>query len=147
MTHGRILCGTATVPELEAALNEYRDVLGLSVIEKGTVPFSCAVSWDAPAAAGARFALLQPTSGADSYIRLVEQPLRADFVPTRTYGWAAFELTVQDVFGWPARLRNTGFDIVGPPREIPGLPYFVADDGTRARDDLSQRSAARHADE
>jgi catechol 2,3-dioxygenase-like lactoylglutathione lyase family enzyme len=33
---------------------------------------------------------------------------------------------VQDVFGWAKRLQNTGFDIVGLPREILGLPYFVA---------------------
>ena len=33
---------------------------------------------------------------------------------------------MQDVFGWPARLSGSGFDIVGEPREIPGLPYFVA---------------------
>jgi hypothetical protein len=32
---------------------------------------------------------------------------------------------VQDVYGWPARLDGSGFEIVGPPKEIAGLPYFV----------------------
>jgi catechol 2,3-dioxygenase-like lactoylglutathione lyase family enzyme len=126
MTYGRILCGTASTPDLDAALADYHLTLGLNRVEQGTVPVSQAMAWGAPGTAGARCALLQPASGADSYIRLVEQTLPADFVPTRTYGWAAFELTVQDVFGWPARLDGSGFEIVGPPREIPGLPYFVA---------------------
>ena len=69
---------------------------------------------------------MQPTSGTPCTLRLVEQPLPPDFVPTTTFGWAAFEITVQDVFAWPDRLTGSGFDIVGPPREIPGLPYFVA---------------------
>jgi hypothetical protein len=43
----------------------------------------------------------------------------------RTYGWAAYELTVKDVYGWPDRLAGSGFDIVGPPKPIEGLPYFI----------------------
>jgi catechol 2,3-dioxygenase-like lactoylglutathione lyase family enzyme len=126
MTHGRILCGTATVPDLEAALADYSETLGLMVIEKGTVPFSLAASWGCPDNRGSAYAILQPASGADSYLRLVEQPLPPAFRPTRTFGWAAFELTVQNVYGWPALLEGSGFDIIGPPKEIPGLPYFVA---------------------
>ena len=94
--------------------------------EAGRVPEALAASWGALGVAGARQAVLQPVSGAPSFLRLVEQPLPPLFAPTRSYGWAAFELTVQDVFGWPDRLAGTGFDVVGPPREIPGLPYFVA---------------------
>ena len=126
MSHGRILCGTATVPDLDAALSDYRDALGLTVVERGGLPAELAASWGTSASTGSRYAMLQPTSGTASYIRLVEQPVHADFVPVRSYGWAAFEITVQDVFGWPAKLAGSGFDIVGAPREIPGLPYFVA---------------------
>jgi catechol 2,3-dioxygenase-like lactoylglutathione lyase family enzyme len=126
MTHGQILCGTSTTPQLDAALLDYRDTLGLSVVESGNLPADLAASWDGPANTGARYAILQPASGTRAFIRLVEQPLPADFVPVRTFGWAAFEITVQDVFGWPAKLAGSGFDIVGSPKEIPGLPYFVA---------------------
>lgn len=126
MSHGRILCGTATVPDLDATLSDYRDTLGLVVVERDNLPADPAASWGAPASAGSRYAILQPASGAAAFIRLVEQPVPADFVPVRTYGWAAFEITVQDVFGWPEKLAGSGFDIVGRPREIPGLPYFVA---------------------
>lgn len=126
LTHGRILGGVVATPDLDGALADYRDRLGLACVERGTLPAELAASWDAPAAAGARFATLQPESGAHCFVRLVEQPLPHGFRPTRSFGWAAYEITVQDVFGWPARLAGSGFDIVGPPREIPGLPYFVA---------------------
>lgn len=126
LTHGRILGGVATTPDLDAALGDYRDRLGLTLVENGALPHDLAASWGCPANAGARFATLQPTSGVPCFLRLVEQPVPADFVPTRSYGWAAFEITVQDVFGWPDRLTGSGFEIVGVPKEIPGLPYFVA---------------------
>ena len=126
LTHGRIIGGLATTPDLAAALSDYRDRLGLTLVEQGPVPSELAASWGAPGVAGARMATLQPTSGAHCFVRLVEQPLPPDFAPTRTFGWNAFEITVQDVFGWPERLAGSGFDIVGLPREIPGLPYFVA---------------------
>ena len=126
LTHGRIMGGVVTTPDLHAALADYRDRLGLKLVEEGALDAGIAASWGCPANAGARTALLQPQSGAHCFIRLVEQPLPAGFVPTTTFGWAAYEITVEDVFGWPARLEGSGFDIVGPPREIPGLPYFVA---------------------
>ena len=120
MNHGQILCGTLTTPDLDAALGDYRDILGLHEVERGTLPA------DFVASAGAPYALLQPTSGAHSFLRLVEQPVPASFVPTTTFGWAALEITVQDVFGWRRRIADSGFDVVGEPKEIPGLPYFVA---------------------
>ena len=125
LQHGVILGGVAVVPDLEAALHDYRDILGMSVIEQGTLPADLADSWGCPKSAGLPMAILQPASGADCHIRLVEQPDHPGFKPTTTYGWAAYELTVQDVFGWPDRLTDSGFDIVGPPRELAGLPYFV----------------------
>lgn len=125
-THGRILGGTATTSDLDAALADYRNALGLVEVERGALSADLAASWGAPGVAGVRYAALQPKSGAPCHLRLIEQPLPPAFRPTTSFGWAAFEITVQDVFGWPQRLGASGFDIVGPPREIPGLPYFVA---------------------
>ena len=125
-THGQILGGTITTPDLDRALADYRDRLGLKVVEQATLPADLTASWATPASTGARFATLQPTSGAPCFLRLVEQPTPPGFKPTRTFGWAAFEITVQDVYGWPAKLAGSGFDIIGPPKEIEGLPYFVA---------------------
>ena len=35
LQHGSILGGIAVVPDLEAALHNYRDVLGMAVVEQG----------------------------------------------------------------------------------------------------------------
>lgn len=125
LTHGRIVGGVVSTPDLEAALGDYHGRLGLSVVEQGTLAADLAHSWGCPGSAGARQALLQPDSGAHCFLRLVEAPLPEDFRPARTYGWAAYELTVQDVLGWPKRLAGSGFDVVGPPKALEGLPYFV----------------------
>ncbi len=125
LTHGRIIGGVVTTPDVEAALADYHGVLGLQLVEQGALPADLAKSWGCPASAGARMATLQPQSGAHCFVRLIEQPLPHRFRPTRTYGWAAYELSAQDVFGWPDRLLGSGFEIIGPPKEIAGLPYFV----------------------
>jgi catechol 2,3-dioxygenase-like lactoylglutathione lyase family enzyme len=125
LTHGRIIGGVVTTPDLESALDDYHGRLGLKVVERGALDADLAASWNCLNSAGAHMATLQPQSGAHCFIRLVEQPVPDDFRPTRTFGWAAYELTVQDVYGWPDRLAGSGFDIVGPPKEIAGLPYFV----------------------
>ena len=123
--HGSILGGVATVPDLDAAIKDYRDVLGMQVVENGIMSSDLAGSWGCPNSAGTGMVILQPASGADCFIRLVEQPDHPEFKPTTTYGWAAYELSVQDVFGWPDRLQGSGFDIVGPPKELEGMPFFV----------------------
>ena len=55
----------------------------------------------------------------------VEQPDHPEFKPTTTFGWGAYEFTVEDVFGWPERLQDSGFTIVGEPRELPGMDAFI----------------------
>jgi catechol 2,3-dioxygenase-like lactoylglutathione lyase family enzyme len=123
--HGQILGGIITTPDLDAALADYQGQLGLELIETGMLSHSLSISWGCTASAGARMATLRPQSGTPCFLRLVEQAVPFDFTPTRTYGWGAYELSVQDVYGWPDRLAGSGFDIVGPPKPIEGLPYFV----------------------
>lgn len=123
--HGTILGGLSVVPDLDAALADYRDVLTLDLVETGPLPGNLAASWGTPASAGARHAVLRPSSGNPCWFRLVEQPDNPEFKPTTTFGWGAFECTVEDVFGWPARLAGSGFTIVGEPRPLPGMDAFV----------------------
>ena len=125
LSHGRIMGGVVATPDIDAALADYRDRLRLDLVEDGPLDPGLAASWGAPALGGARMAALRPASGAHCITRLVEQPVPAGFVPTRTFGWAAYELTVEDVHGWPDRLAGSGFEIVGPPKPIENLPYFV----------------------
>ena len=123
--HGTILGGVVTTPDMEAALGDYEGLLGLRRVDDGTLG-DLADRWHAPALRDARCVTLQPQSGESCFLRLVEQPAMPGYRPITSFGWNAFELSVQDVFNWPKRLADSGFTIVGEPREIAGLPYFVA---------------------
>ncbi|MFN4038105.1 MAG: VOC family protein [Erythrobacter sp.] len=124
--HGTILGGLATVPDLARALTAYRDVLKLELVEEGALATDLAASWGCPANAGARYMALRPASGAPCWFRLVEQPEHPDFRPTTTYGWAAFETTVEDVWLWPEALPPELFTIVGPPKTLANMkPAFI----------------------
>jgi len=118
--------GLSTVPDLPHGIAAYRDVLGLELVEQGALPSDLATSWGCPANAGAPYAVLRPTSGAPCWFRLVEQPAHPAFKPITTYGWAAFETTVEDVWHWPDALPPDLFRIVGPPKKLENVaPAFI----------------------
>ncbi|OYQ24345.1 hypothetical protein CHU93_16050 [Sandarakinorhabdus cyanobacteriorum] len=123
--HGTILGGVSVVPDLAAGLAAYQGTLQLDLVHRGPLPADLAAAWGCPASAGRAHAVLRPKSGAPCWFRLVEQPDVAGFRPTTSFGWGAFELTVQDVFGWPDRLAGSGFTIVGEPKQLPGMDAFV----------------------
>ena len=125
ISHGSIMGGLSVVPDLAAAIAAYHGTLQLDLVHQGPLPADLAASWGCPASAGAGHAVLRPKSGAPCWLRLVEQPPVPGFMPTTTFGWGAFELTVDDVFGWPARLAGSAFTIVGEPRHLPGMDSFV----------------------
>ncbi|APG61647.1 hypothetical protein LPB140_00985 [Sphingorhabdus lutea] len=125
LQHGSILGGLSTTPNLQLAIDDYRDILGMNLVYEGILSDELAQSWNCPNSAGRPIAIFQPKSGAQFFMRVVEQEDVPHFAPTTSYGWAAFELSVQDVFGWPDRLQGSGFEIVGPPKELAGLPYFI----------------------
>ncbi len=112
---------TVTVRDLDQSLRNYCDWLDYAPVERGEVSAGLAASWGAPAAAGARFAVLAPASGTEVYLRLVEAPPVAEFVPLRTCGWTALEFCVSDVLATHERMRASPFEVIGPPRRIPGL--------------------------
>lgn len=126
IAHGTILGGLSTVPDLDAALRGYRDCLGLQPVEKSDLSSDLANSWGCAANAGSPYAVLRPKSGEPCWFRLVEQPDHPDFRPTRSYGWAAFECTVEDVWHWPEVVEGAGFEIVGPPKKLENIePAFI----------------------
>lgn len=124
--HGSIMGGLSTMPDLEKGLAAYAGVLGLQLVERGTLTADLAASWGCPGNASSRYAALRPASGAQCWFRLVEQPAHPDFRPTTTYGWAAFETTVEDVWRWPDELPADLFTIVGPPKVLENIePAFI----------------------
>lgn len=112
---------TLTVSDLERSIANYEKYFDYSVVERGDVPADLAASWQAPASAGLPYAIMQPSSGAEVFIRFIQQPPVSGYKALRSYGWNAIEICVQDVLAANARMENSPFEIIGPPREIEGL--------------------------
>jgi hypothetical protein len=113
---------TLTVADLARSTGNYARYFDYSTIEDGTVSADLAASWGAPETAGRPYAIMEPASGTDIYIRFIEQPPVEGFRALRSYGWNAIEICVQDVLAANARMEGSPFEIIGPPREIDGLP-------------------------
>jgi catechol 2,3-dioxygenase-like lactoylglutathione lyase family enzyme len=113
---------TLTTPDLDAAVARYERFLDYAVVERGEVAADLAAAWGAPESAGRRYAVLQPASGAEVFIRFVEGEVPAGYAPLRTYGWAAIEICVQDTLAVNARMVASPFRIIGPPKQLDGLP-------------------------
>lgn len=113
---------TLTVSDLERSIANYSKYFDYSVVERGELATDLAASWSAPASAGLPYAIMQPASGADIYIRFIQQKPVEGYRALRSYGWNAIEICVEDVLDANARIENSPFEIIGPPREIDGLP-------------------------
>jgi catechol 2,3-dioxygenase-like lactoylglutathione lyase family enzyme len=113
---------TLTVADLAKAERRYADFMDYRVVESGRLDAGLAQSWGAAESAGAPYCVMKPASDTPIYLRLVQQKPHPDYVPLRTYGWAAIEICVEDVLAANDRMTKSPFDIIGPPREIEGLP-------------------------
>ena len=122
-TPGRIKCGTVVTPDLAASLADYTGPLALRVRNDGAVPPGLAAAWGAPASAGRRMVLLG-ADGAPGFLRLIEGSAVPGFVPARTFGWAAFEMSVADAWALHAEIGD-GFRVIGAPRLVPGFDTFI----------------------
>ena len=118
--------GTVSVADLDASRRLYEHYLDYRTVETAIIETSLAAAWGAPNAAGSAYAVLQPPSGAEIYLRLVESPPVEEFVPLVTYGWSALEFCVQDLRAVAERLRDSPFVVLGEPRPIAGLDGIQA---------------------
>jgi catechol 2,3-dioxygenase-like lactoylglutathione lyase family enzyme len=113
---------TLTVRDVAASQALYAEWLNYRTVEQARLQPALAEAWGAPEAADAPYAIMQPESGADIFLRFVQAAPHPDYRPLRTYGWAAIEICVQDVLAVNARMERSPFKIIGPPRDLDGLP-------------------------
>ena len=113
---------TLSVADLNRSLDTYREWLDYGVEERGELDAGLAASWGTPGAAGRQYAVMRPASGHDIFIRFVENRIHPDYGSLTSYGWAAIEVCVEDVLAVNERMQASPFEIIGPPREIDGLP-------------------------
>ncbi|WP_371398130.1 VOC family protein [Fretibacter rubidus] len=142
-----------TVANIAASRALYCDWLDYRCVEEGVITKDLAQSWDAPKTAGCRYVLLQPASNREIYIRLIEQAAVPSYKPLRSYGWAAIEICNQDTLTVNERMERSPFKIIGPPKELDGLPAIFPmqvqgpDDEivylTEIRDDLAEYDLPR----
>ena len=94
--------------------------------ETGAVTRELARAWGAPAMEDAPYVLMQPPSGAVTYLRLVEAPPVEEFQPLVSHGWTALEFCVRDVAALAEKLADSPLEIVGPPRRLDGIDDLCA---------------------
>jgi catechol 2,3-dioxygenase-like lactoylglutathione lyase family enzyme len=107
-------------PHASAAL--YARWLDYAVVEDGPIPPDLADCWGAPALSGKRQVVMRPASGLPIFLRFVEQAATPGYAPLRTYGWNAIEICIQDVAAVNARMEQSPFEIIGPPKPLEGVP-------------------------
>lgn len=112
---------TVTVSDLNRSMDLYSRYFDYNAVEQGEISEDLAQSWQTPKSAGCSYAVMQPSSGADIFLRFIEQPPVEGFKALRSYGWNAIEICVQDVMAVNARMLDSPFEIIGPPNKIPGL--------------------------
>lgn len=122
----RILVSTVAVPDVGHAQACYADWLGYRPVERGEVDRALALSWGAPAAAGARYVVMAPEGQDDVFIRLVETPAVPGYRPLTTFGWNAFEIIVDDVYALADKLAGSPFEHLAGPTQLQFMPSIVA---------------------
>lgn len=117
-TLGAIRCVTLATERVDATENAYTEHLGFSVVHRGHVSKEQAQLWQSAEEAGSRLVLLQPASGVDFWLRIVESPAVPDYRPLTTYGWNASEYIVQDVDRLAVALADSPFEELAPPADL-----------------------------
>jgi catechol 2,3-dioxygenase-like lactoylglutathione lyase family enzyme len=112
---GRISTVTINTPDLPAAAAAYQRYLGYRVVDDGALGRDVARAWGRPQLAGQRSLLMEPESGAETYLRFVQGPAYVDYEPLGCVGWNAAELIVRDVDALAQRLAGSPFRVLEPP--------------------------------
>ena len=115
---GRIAAVTVTTPDVSASVAAYQRHLGYRVVDDGALPRELARSWSRPQLAGSRVVLLEPASGAETFLRFIEGPACTDYLPFHCLGWNAAELIVRDVDALAKDLGRSAFRVIGPPADL-----------------------------
>jgi hypothetical protein len=109
---------TVTASNVAAVAAAYERWLGYQIVKRNAVSSELARLWQTPNVAGRAQCWLQPASGEPVYLRFIEAPSVTGYAPLRTYGWNAIELLAADPDDLAARLADSPFEIIGPPRNL-----------------------------
>ena len=114
----RIEIATHCVPELDACIPAYCDLLDYQLVAAGRLPEGLCDAWDASNMADMRYALLQPASGAEVYLRFIETGNSGGYWPPVTQSWIATEGLTTDPDALLEKLQGTAFTHIGGPGNL-----------------------------
>jgi hypothetical protein len=109
---------THCVPDLNACIPVYRDLLDYQLIDEGGLPESLTTTWVTPNMTGLAYVLLQPASGAEVYLRFIETGNVGGYWPPVTQGWIATEILTTDPDVLLEKFHGTAFTHIGGPADL-----------------------------
>lgn len=116
--HGQVVAATIVTADLDGQTELYQRFFDYRVAHRGPVTADLAAHWGAPALAGTRHVVLRTASGAESWLRLVEDADATPQPPMRTLGWAAIEVAVRAVDGLADPFAVAPWRILGAPADL-----------------------------
>ena len=123
---GRINAATVGCTDLTPSIAHYEDLLDYRVVEEGAVPTGLAVSWGTPMSIGRRYAVLQPATGAEVFVRLVEIDGIDGFQALTTPGWSSLEYVAEHPDDHLQTFKASSLAVLGEPRQLPAFPRIRA---------------------
>ena len=109
---------TLCVSDISTCRSAYTDLLDYQVIDEGELPQSLAAAWSTPDMTGMPYALLQPSSGAEVYLRFIETGRSGGYWPPVTQGWIATEILTTDPDALLEKLQGSAFTHIGGPGDL-----------------------------
>jgi len=91
-----IVIVTISVLNLGSVEDAYKDHLGYTSVDQGTLSAEVAETWNTEKMVGSKFLVMQPASNEHVYLRFIENPATKDHAAMKTHGWNATELLVKD---------------------------------------------------
>lgn len=122
----RFRMATIGAPDVGLVEAQYCEWLGYRVRERGSVAADLARSWGTPGVAGAPYVVMSTEGAPDDYIRAVQTTGFPGYRSLTTFGWAAFEIIVDDVHAVHDRLLRSSFRLLAGPKPLQFMPSIVA---------------------
>ena len=121
-----IIAVTLTVSDVSLVEQSYGTYFGYQVIERGQLSSELANQWNTPGLLGHDYLIMQPESGEEVFLRVIQQDDVEGFAAMKTWGWNSNEILVQDPYAIHERLKDSPFQIIGEPKGLSMNPEIVA---------------------
>jgi len=109
---------TYCVADLDTVVDAWVQWMDFRVVESGEVTADLCAVWDTPAMQGMRYAILQPASGTEVYLRYIETGENLPFGAPMYCGWTANEFLAEDVDELARKLEGSPFKLIGGPNDL-----------------------------